>query len=71
MGWVYLEIAKGLDWNYKIITVDDFMLAGWLSPLFGALLQGIILLKKRRDNKYWLTDTFEQLVRGDVIIEEK
>lgn len=41
IGWVYLEIAKGLDWNYKIITVDEYMLAGWLSPLLGALLQGI------------------------------
>ncbi len=46
--WVYLDIAKGLDWNIKIITVDEYILAGWLSPLYGALLQGLIIFFQRK-----------------------
>ena len=54
MVMVYLEIAWERDWNFKIITIDWWMLFGWLSPLFGVLLQSPFLLIryiKRRKNK--------------------
>ena len=39
----YLEIAWDRDWNFRIITIDAFMLYGWLSPIFGIITQGICL----------------------------
>lgn len=42
-GLVYLEIVKVNDWNFKIVTVDKYMLGGWLIPLYGL---SILILKK-------------------------
>ena len=38
MYLMFMLVASERDWNYKIITVDEYMLTGWLTPLFGALV---------------------------------
>lgn len=35
----YLHVAHERDWAFQIITVDHYMLAGWLAPAFGAIIQ--------------------------------
>lgn len=35
----YLHVAHERDWAFQIITVDYYMLAGWLAPAFGAIIQ--------------------------------
>lgn len=40
---VYLGIVQENDWNFKIVTIDQYMLWGWLIPLYGLL---IFILKK-------------------------
>ncbi len=35
---VYLGIVFEHDWNFKIVTIDDYMLMGWLIPIYGAFL---------------------------------
>lgn len=42
-GLVYLEIVKANDWNFKIVTIDEYMLWGWLIPLYGL---SVLILKK-------------------------
>ena len=44
MGIVYLAIAQERDWYFKIITIDWWMIFGWLSPIFGVLVQSPFLL---------------------------
>lgn len=41
-------ILSELDWNYKIISIDDFMVETWLAPLFGIAIQSVIRLLKKR-----------------------
>lgn len=45
----YLGIAYDKDWNFKIITIDYYMICCWLCPLFGVICQGI---------EYWLRNMF-------------
>ena len=26
------------DWNFKIVSIDEYMFMGWLAPLYGATL---------------------------------
>ena len=35
----YLHVAHERDWAFQIITVDEYMLAGWLAPMFGIAAQ--------------------------------
>lgn len=48
IGIVYLSVVSRLDGNNKIITIDEYIFTCWLSPLFGALLQGIVFLFKNK-----------------------
>lgn len=48
-GLVYLGIVQENDWNFKIVTIDEYMLMGWLIPLYGL---SIFILKKMV--KKWL-----------------
>lgn len=41
MAVSYLHVAQERDWYFQIITLDEYMLAGCLAPLFGILLYGI------------------------------
>ena len=34
----YLHVAQEREWAFRIITVDEYMLAGWLAPLLGIIL---------------------------------
>ena len=34
----YLHVAQERDWYFQIITVDEYMLAGWLAPVMGIIL---------------------------------
>ena len=38
---VYLSIAENLDWNFRIITLDEYMLIGWLTPLLGICIHAL------------------------------
>lgn len=40
---VYLEIVRDNDWNFKIVTIDEYMLMGWLAPIYGLF---VLILKK-------------------------
>lgn len=40
---IYLGIAQEYDWNFKIVTIDEYMLMGWLIPLYGL---SIFILKE-------------------------
>lgn len=51
LGVAYLNVAKGLDWNYKLITVDEYLLFSWLAPLYGAFLQGIVILLRKKEKE--------------------
>ena len=44
----YLHVAQERDWAFQIITVDEYMLAGWLAPLFGIFIQLVSCRKKPR-----------------------
>lgn len=35
---VYLGIVDERDWNFRIVTIDSYMLLGWLAPLFGLIV---------------------------------
>lgn len=35
----YLDVASGLDWNFKNITFDDYLMGMCATPLFGMLVQ--------------------------------
>mgnify|MGYP001777718352 FL=1 len=32
---VYLGIVGENDWNFQIVTIDEYMLMGWLAPVYG------------------------------------
>ena len=51
MALFYLHVAHERDWAFQIIKVDEYMLAGWLAPLFGLVLH--CLLKIVRSPKVW------------------
>ncbi len=38
----YLHVAQERDWYFQIITVDEYMLAGWMAPVFGIFLQCVL-----------------------------
>ena len=44
----YLHVAQERDWYFQIITVDEYMLAGWLAPVFGIILHSHIIAKDSR-----------------------
>ena len=44
-----MGIVQENDWNFKIVTIDEYMLMGWLIPLYGL---SIFILKKMV--KKWL-----------------
>ena len=37
----YLHVAQERDWYFQVITVDEYMLAGWIAPMFGIIIQDI------------------------------
>ena len=38
MAIFYLHVAHERDWAFQIITLDEYMLAGWLAPVMGIIL---------------------------------
>jgi len=48
MVLLYLHVAHERDWAFQIITVDEYMLAGWLAPVFGIILHSHIIAKDSR-----------------------
>ena len=42
----YLHVAQERDWYFQIITVDEYMLAGWLAPVMGIILH--VLCKRTK-----------------------
>lgn len=42
----YLHVAHERDWAFQIITVDEYMLAGWLAPFYGIIVHGIVISKR-------------------------
>ena len=38
----YLHVAQERDWYFQIITVDEYLLAGWMAPVFGIFLQCVL-----------------------------
>ena len=42
----YLHVAQERDWYFQIITVDEYMLAGWLAPVIGIILHVLCMCAK-------------------------
>ena len=42
MVLLYLHVAHERDWAFQIITVDEYMLAGWMAPVLGILSHSIL-----------------------------
>lgn len=40
---VYLGIVGENDWNFQIVTIDEYMLMGWLVPVYGLF---VLVFKK-------------------------
>ena len=38
---VYLKIVSINDWNFKRVTIDSYMLEGWLMPLYSLMIIGL------------------------------
>lgn len=38
MVLVYIGIVADHAWNFKIVSIDRYMMIGWLIPLYGAIL---------------------------------
>lgn len=56
---VYLGIVQEHDWNFKIVTIDEYMLMGWLAPLYGLT---ILILKVKL--KRYLSPKYPKLIKG-------
>ena len=37
----YLHVAHERDWAFQIITVDEYMLVGWMAPIYGIIVNGL------------------------------
>ena len=52
----YLYVAQERDWYFQIITVDEYMLAGWLAPMMGIILHLVLLRSaKRKKQTSWFS----------------
>lgn len=40
---VYLGIVQSNDWNFKIVTIDEYMKMGWIAPAYGLF---VLILKE-------------------------
>ena len=56
---VYLGIVQEHDWNFKIVTIDEYMLMGWLAPLYGLT---ILILKVKL--KRYLSPKYPKFIKG-------
>ena len=45
---VYLEIVSENDWNFKKVTIDDYMLLGWSMPFYSLMIIGLEYIVKKR-----------------------
>lgn len=45
---VYLEIVSRNDWNFKIVTLDYYMLEGLLMPLYSLIIISLEYIVRRR-----------------------
>jgi hypothetical protein len=45
---VYLYIVSKNDWNFKRVTIDYYMLEGWLMPLYSLMIIGLERAVKKR-----------------------
>ena len=45
---VYLYIVSKNDWNFKRVTIDYYMLEGWLMPLYSLMIIGLERTVKKR-----------------------
>ena len=45
---VYLYIVSKNDWNFKRVTIDCYMLEGWLMPLYSLMIIGLERTVKKR-----------------------
>ena len=39
----FLHVAHERDWAFQIITLDEYMLAGWMAPFYGIIVNGIVI----------------------------
>ena len=52
----YLHVAQERDWSFQIISVDGYMLAGWLAPMMGIILHLVLLRSaKRKKQTSWFS----------------
>ena len=45
---VYLKIVSINDWNFKRVTIDSYMLEGWLMPLYSLMIICLEYTVKKR-----------------------
>lgn len=55
---VYLEIVQNHNWNFKIVTIDEYMLLGWFAPLYG-----LVILISKAKIKRWLLPKYSKIYR--------
>lgn len=58
-GSVYLGIVQEHNWNFKIVTIDEYMLLGWFAPLYGLV---ILILKVKI--KKWVLPKYPKVYRA-------
>ena len=58
-GSVYLGIVQEHNWNFKIVTIDEYMLLGWFAPLYGL----VILILKAKIKK-WVLPKYPKVYRA-------
>lgn len=66
---VYLGIVEGNDWNFRRVTIDDYMLMGWLAPLYGLFVLKLERkIKKKLGPYHRLTRVISKLISLSAIL---
>lgn len=57
---VYLGIVEANNWNFKMVTIDDYMIMGWLAPLYGL---GVLILQGKIKKKLHPYPRFLKIIK--------
>lgn len=47
MAIMFLIVAGGQEWRFKIITIDEYLLGGWLAPIYGISIQSLFFFLRK------------------------
>ena len=67
---VYLYIVSENDWDFSIVTIDYYMLLGWLIPLGGLCFFAVMFIyyyfTLKRTEKPSLEENFTNRISGNL-----